>query len=99
MKATDHHLERLLKAAAAAPPRPMLAPPSSLKARVLAHWRSSHAQPQWFEMLAMLRRGLRWVFVLALVTVGAAVVEIKLSTPHEWSFANTLVSMPWSTLR
>jgi hypothetical protein len=89
----DHHLERLLKAAADAAPLPTQAPAFARKARVLAYWRGVRAQPSWFEFPGLFRRGLGWVSVLALVTAGAALAEIKGSTPDEWSFANTVVNV------
>lgn len=99
MNAMDHHLERLLKGAADAPPLPTQAPSFARKARVLADWRRMRAQPNWFELPRLLRRGLGWVSVLAFVMAGAALAEIKGSAPDEWSFAKSVVRVPWSTLR
>ncbi len=44
MPKIDHQLRRLLKAAAAAPPRVSGAVPFALETRVLGHWRSSPAE-------------------------------------------------------
>ncbi len=93
MNAMDHHWERLLKAAADAPPLAAQEPSFTRKARVLAHWRGVRAQPSWFDFPGLLRRGLGWVAVLALVIAGAGLAEIKHSAPDEWSFANTVVNV------
>src|SRR5207245_4170248 len=44
MPKIDHQLRRLLKTAAAAPPRVSGAVPFALETRVLGHWRSSPAE-------------------------------------------------------
>ncbi|MEK7676160.1 MAG: hypothetical protein AAB676_10055 [Verrucomicrobiota bacterium] len=93
MNAMDNHLERLLKAAAETPSLATPEPSFARKGRVLAHGRAARAQPRWFDFPGLLRHGLAWASVLALVTAVAGLAQIKRRAPDEWSLASNVANV------
>jgi hypothetical protein len=69
-KATDQRLQRLLNAAAKAPPESAAAPPLGLETRVLAHWRAATTADDSVSLFAFLRRAMLFAG-LALVLSAA----------------------------
>ncbi len=80
MKPVDRQLNRLLKAAADAPGRPVEAPSIALERRVLSEWRAGRCGAgDWSELVAVFRRGLAFA---TLVAVAAVVVTLR-ENPRE----------------
>jgi hypothetical protein len=86
-------LERLLKAAADTGAPATAEPSFTRKARALAHWRAARAQSRWFDFPGLLRHGLAWACVLALVMAGAGLAQIKRCAPDEWSLADDVANV------
>ncbi len=93
MPKIDHQLRRLLKAAAAAPPRVSGAVPFALETRVLGHWRSSPA-----EGAADIPAGLfRWAVMAAglvmLVSIALNFRALETDPPNELAVADYAITM------
>jgi hypothetical protein len=90
MKPLEPSLNRLFRAAAAAP-RPALATPAfGLEARVLAAWRSSHGTvPDWD--MGVLGRGLALAGLLMAVSIWPAVNRNPNSDSENLQFADSTV--------
>lgn len=83
MNSVDRDLDRLLKAAASAPARPVDALSLAVERRVLAEWRTARASvTDWTELVAVFRRGLAFA---TLVAVAAVVLTFQ-GTPRDESY-------------
>jgi hypothetical protein len=58
MKANEQSFQRLIEAAAKAPPEPIGAPPFGLETRVLANWRAARAEEEPAFLFVFLRRAM-----------------------------------------
>jgi len=76
MTPIDELLQRLLKAAAKAPPMTAEAPPLGLETRVLAQWRAAEASDDYVSVFAFFRRA----------AIGASLV---LALCAAWSLTQT----------
>ncbi len=74
MKPTDRFLQRLLDAAAHAPPEPATVPPFGLETRILAQWRGAAAEDDTVSLFAFFRRAM----------FGASLVLVLCAT---WCFS------------
>ncbi len=75
MKPIDQLLQRLLEAAAKAPPEPAATPPFGLETRVLAQWRARVPEGDLVPLLAIFRRAM----------LGAGLVLVLCAA---WSFSH-----------
>jgi len=93
MKPTSDALQRLIKSAARGRQTESLPVPSRTEIRVLGHWRSRAAEPEWLGLVPCLRRGLAAAWVVGALAILLSVVEIRPATPDAWHIASTLVNV------
>jgi len=96
MNTTDHHLKRLLQAAADTPPPAATEPSFTHKARTLAHWRAARAQPAWFQLMPLFRRGLAFACAAGVLLAVFSFTQIKSATPDAWDFASTVANATYN---
>lgn len=77
MSQLNRQLERLLRSAAAAAPRPVVAVPFAVETRVLAAWRRGDAESELQSVLGLFRRGLA-------VACGVAALVAVVSWQTSW---------------
>jgi len=89
----DLDLERLFRAAARAPQRPLAEPDFAAQARVLAQWR---AAPGWVwrpSLLPLFRTGLAFACALLLVTLALSLRQMSQTASEEWTLPNVVVNL------
>lgn len=93
MNPMNQNLDRLLRAAAAAP-APETAPlPFGVETRVLAQWRGGGAPDVWLSLLPVLRRGLVCACVLTLTVVVLSLRQMHETADDAMSFPNAVVNL------
>ncbi len=93
MNPMDHHLFRLLKAAAAAPANPPLPLSSASEARVLAAWRVGRSESSSLAWLPLFHRGLAFAAALVVLSAILGLLEFNRDLPDERNTSNAVVNM------
>jgi hypothetical protein len=92
MNPMDKTLDRLLRAAARAEPVPRGEPlPSGWEERILAEWRQAGKEPDWTEVLQILRRGLVLTCVIMTASLLFSLVRLSRDAVDEWTYARVSV--------
>jgi hypothetical protein len=93
MKRFDDPLDRLLRSAAQASPRPAGELPFAIQARVLAQSRSGLTDDAGFAVLKLLRRGLALAGALAVLTAAISLWEMHRNAADIWSVSDATVNV------
>jgi hypothetical protein len=93
MSSMDKHLDRLLKAAAAAPMEAPQELPFAVEARVLAHWRASQTVDAGQGVLRLFRLGLACAGTLMVAAAVVSLIEIRQTSADQWDLPNATVNM------
>ena len=93
MPKLDHQLRRLLKAAAAVPPRVSGAVPFALETRVLGHWRSSPAEGATEIPAGLFRWAVMTAGLVMLVSIALNYRAIETEPHNELAIADYAVTM------
>jgi hypothetical protein len=93
MNAFTDPLDRLLKSAAQAPPRPVGELPFATEARVLAYWRGGAAEDPGVDLLALFRRGLALAGALSVLTVALSLWEMHRDTADVWAVSDPVINL------
>lgn len=91
MSKLDNQLNRLLRAAAAAPRSVSTELPFRVEARVLAAWRASRSEPDPVGILHLLRQGLALASVITALAVGGTYWQINRVANDVWTMPNAVV--------
>ena len=94
MNLSDQRLNRLLRAAAQAPPRPLPStPPFTTETRVLAQWRAGRSEGEGLGTLLWFRRGFAVACALAAVFGLVSFTQTPGRTPDFWTLSNAAVNL------
>jgi len=93
MNWTDPRLDRLLRAAAAAPQKKPGELPFPVVARVLGHWRSARAQGSSPWLLPWLRMGLACACLLMLLACWLSLQHLDRSREDDWTVPSAVVNL------
>jgi hypothetical protein len=93
MKAFNDPLDRLLKSAAQAPPRPVSELPFATETRVLACWRAGAAEDWGVDFLALFRRGLALAGAFSVLTVAVSLWEMRHDTTDVWEVSDPVINL------
>jgi hypothetical protein len=93
MNSIDKCLDRLLRAAAAAPQDQPGELPFTIEARVLGRWRSSRAQGQSPWLLPWLRIGLACACLVMLAAFVLSLQHLNRSSEEEWTMPSAVVNL------
>ncbi|MBI4660622.1 MAG: hypothetical protein HY735_17435 [Verrucomicrobia bacterium] len=93
MKATDHLLRRLFRAAARAPRREQDGPPSAMEARILAAWRSTLGSDEGDGVLRFLQIGLVFASALTLVIIALSLHNLAKQPANEVAMPNAVLNL------
>lgn len=89
----DRRLERLFRAAALAPQRPVGELSFPAEARVLGQWRAASGQAGRASLLPLFRTGLAFACVLLLASVLLGLRQMKQTPSDEWALPNAAVNL------
>jgi hypothetical protein len=89
----DRHLERLFRAAALAPERPLGELSFAGQARVLSRWRGAPEQQWRPSLLPLFRRGLAFACLLLVATVALSLRQMNQAATEEWTLPNTVLNL------
>ena len=93
MKSISASLDRLLKAAAAAP-RPAVGElPFAVENRVLADWRSPLRERELPNLVPLFRRGLAFACVLMVAAMAVGLTQGRPSSAEDWASLDADVNM------
>lgn len=93
MNSIDNYLDRLLRAAAAAPEQSPGELPFPVEAQVLGHWRSARAQSQSPWLLPWLRTGLACACLLMVAALVLSLQHMNRSAEEEWTMPSAVVNL------
>jgi len=93
MKAFNDPLDRLLKSAAQAPPRPVGELPFATETRVLAAWRAGAAEDAGLALLSLFRRGLALAGALSVLTVALSLWIMHRDTSDVWAVSDPVINL------
>jgi hypothetical protein len=94
MNPVDKTLDRLLRAAAQAPPAPQdEVLPMDWENRVLSEWKRTPKDSDWTESLRVLRQGLVLASLIMLTSLLFSLTQLSGDSGDEWAYARISVSM------
>ena len=94
MNSIDRRLDRLLRAAAQAPPRPLpSALPFATESRVLARWRATQPEGESLGALLLFRRGFAVACALAAVIGLVSLTHGPDADTDSWALSNVTVNL------
>lgn len=94
MNSIDQRLNRLLRAAALAPPRPLpSALPFATENRVLARWRAGQSEGESFGAVRLFRRGFAVACALAAVMGLVSLTQTPDTETDFWTLSNATVNL------
>jgi hypothetical protein len=93
MNAFHDPLDRLLKSAAQAPPRPVGELPFTVQTRVLAHWRGGVDEDAGVDILAVFRRGLVLAGALSVLTVAVSWWQMHRAPADVWEVSDPVINL------
>ena len=93
MKAFTDPLDRLLRSAAQAPPRPAGELSLTTETRVLAAWQTGPAEDRWEDLLVVFRRGLALAGALSLLAVAVSLWEMHRAPANVWAVSDPVINL------
>ena len=93
MNAFNDPLDRLLRSAAQAPPRPTGELPFATEAGVLASWRAGMAGDAGPALLSLFRRGLALAGALSVLTVAVSLWMMHRDTSDVWAVSEPVINL------
>jgi len=94
MNAIDQQLNRLLRAAAQAPPRPLPSTvPAATETRVLAQWRADRSEVESLGAVLLFRRGFAVACALAAVIGLVSLTQDTDTETDFWTLSNATVNL------
>lgn len=93
MNPMDRHLDRLFKAAAAAPKEQPGELAFAVEARVLTHWRASRSEGEMPFLLPLFRKGLAFACALMVASLALSWREMSRRSADEQTLANAVVNL------
>ena len=92
MKSSSTHLDRLLRAASAAPRPAEAQPPYSLEARVLAAKKRTGTQAERPDLGLLFRYGFACACLLMLAAAALSVLQVRRGASEDWTQSTALVN-------
>jgi hypothetical protein len=93
MNSIDQHLDRLLRAAAAAPAKQPGELPFAVEGRVLGQWRTLRSQAPSPWLLPWLRIGLACACLVTLTACLLSLQRLNRSSEEEWTMPSAVVNL------